>query len=628
MLSINKLKLFNFIKYKEQELLLKNLGLVLLKGRNLDEPGKGSNASGKTIILDAIKWLWSGVPTRRILSDRVVGNFANSCYVEGEIESNNKISTLIRYRKDKKYANSLRLFSGFDVSHRSVAITEERLNKIIGCSINLLNLSCFFNDDYKYHFSKMNSEMKSKIFDEIIGTDESDIPQRLKKVNKKIRENENIIRDLESEIVIYRNNIDKASSSINGMYDIINNSDSIYKDQIKKYDVQIADLSVVNIKSLENDLEDINNDINKSKDKLIEVNKIEGRIEEYRKELTELNYDKSNLEGDIAHYEHYGSNKNIGSDCDSCGNRITKESIGSLKAVAKKEIDKDNKELDRINKLLDDRTSLIQSLRDINEPFKNINSEINSLRMERSSTDRDISDVKKDRLKAVQVKNEKNEYNSKHKNYINGIKNKIKVEFKNKIKSKKLIQKSLIIIARLNHEKERLEMLAEFYGPKGFRPLVMRHYSPVLSEASNFFLTDFTGGTEKIDISSKTQLASGELRDKININVLYNNTVKSFPEEYSKGEGAAIDISLNLGLMRLSQIKAKKDFGLYFFDEATDGLSPELIDRFFDVLKDKICGKNKTAIITTHNPVDEKYFDAVWCAVRENGCSRIEIEKQ
>ena len=67
MLTINNIKAHNFIKFKDLDLNLKDLGIVLLKGRNMDEPEKGASGVGKTLLGDPLY-----MPQSRVLIHEIV----------------------------------------------------------------------------------------------------------------------------------------------------------------------------------------------------------------------------------------------------------------------------------------------------------------------------------------------------------------------------------------------------------------------------------------------------------------------------------------------------------------------------------------------------------------------------
>ncbi|HLF34897.1 MAG TPA: ATP-binding protein, partial [Cyclobacteriaceae bacterium] len=199
-LSVHQLRLRNFVTFADQDIPLHAQGLVLLKGKNLDEPWRGRNAAGKTLIGDALLWLLQGETSRDITVDSVIGKNGRHCSVEAEIEIGKARITVGRYRKHPDHGTSFKIFSGEgDVSHRRMDDTKDRLDSVIGCSANLIRISCFQYGDESKYFSRMKTDERAKIIDEIVGASEANIPARYKTVNTEIRALESELMRLESE---------------------------------------------------------------------------------------------------------------------------------------------------------------------------------------------------------------------------------------------------------------------------------------------------------------------------------------------------------------------------------------------------------------------------------------------
>ena len=180
-----------------------------------------------------------------------------------------------------------------------------------------------------------------------------------------------------------------------------------------------------------------------------------------------------------------------------------------------------------------------------------------------------------------------------------------------------------IKLLRVRRNIDHLEMLQKFYSPSGFRPLVMEYYAPILSECANYFFKDFTSDKGKIVVDSKSNLASGKVVDKVDIQVHENNKKKPFPGAWSLGEGGCIDISLNLGIMRLASMKASKEFNILWLDEITNSLSSKWIDKLIKIIRSRVLANEMTILMTSHMPIPESNFDNVWTVRKEKKESRI-----
>jgi len=620
MFIINSLKIHNFIKFKDVEINMRNQGLVWLKGENFDEPEKGKTGAGKSLFGDAIHWLLSGNTTRPVLATRIVGNNDKSCFVEAEIEIQNEKIKIIRYRNDKKYGSGVRIIShGNDVSHRNLSESQDRINKIIGCSFDLFRLSCFYNTSSKYHFSYMSSVERAKILDEIIGTDEANVTDRIKKVNILLKQKNELLVSIQNSLYNNENKILKLREVIIDNEKLQDNK--IYEEQIEKIKSEITILSISKLSVLLDTLLKLKKKSNVLEEKQKELDLITNTVNKLANRIELVNYKLSDYDKKISNVS-LNVKANIGELCDGCGNIITENSLECLKSKRRDEILKINLEKASVEKeliILKDNLDIQENkLKKFSElgVDENIGIDINNVENE----------IRKEKEKERLLENKKKdlvEYELKYRSYKSDIE-KIIEKNKNEITIvKKDINFLNIKQARIEIEIEKLKTIGDFYGPSGYRPLVMSHYSPVLSDAANFYLSEFIGTKEKIIIDSKTQLASGEIRDKVDVNIYDNGQLKYFPEEFSEGERCSIDLALNFGIMRIAAMRAAKDFNFMWFDEITNGLSESLINRLITIVRNKIMRENMTVIMTSHHPLNPDLFDSVWTAVKENGICRI-----
>jgi len=222
--------------------------------------------------------------------------------------------------------------------------------------------------------------------------------------------------------------------------------------------------------------------------------------------------------------------------------------------------------------------------------------------------------------KAKHIKEQFDTYRSEYNKNVLKIRDDINIKKAKNDKYKKEIVKSNFDIYRTEKENENLEVLSAFYSPSGFRPLVLSHYSPILSECINYSYKDFTDGHGEITISSKDDKGN----DKPHLQVNLRGKTKPFPDYWSKGECQAIDLSINFGLMRLASAKAGKDFNLIVCDEIVNGMSGEIINRTLDILREKFLKPDMTIIFISHYPIDRSKVDKVWTMVkRKEGYSEV-----
>ena len=630
MFGIKEARIHNFVKIKDQVIPLWDLGLVWLRGRNMDEP-KGMSGAGKTLLGDAIHWLLGGKTTRGIKANKVIGKFDKWASVEASIISHGTDYELGRYRNHPKLKDHISVYTGQDVSKRVLSKNEESIEKILGCSFNMFQLSSFLTDDENSHFSRMDGGPRGMILDEIANTKEADAPNRMHKVNNMIRDLEKEILNIDSEEAVLKGSLSSDKDAIRILtanYEKEKSRDSLNESSLISRITKLREPKVdehqkwldyysAQYAHLQQEKELLKDQADDKQNKIY---------------ITERNIAviESNIRGCDKGLEQLKTplpiEKEIGVICKTCGNKVTKDSIANLKSG----------DSDRVKQRMHEKGVYLKSLVLAKEELHRANSikvtqfdtgkEIKTLR-DIEFTKSTIRGIEAGYIEADNLQRQLDETKGSRENHLSVLKNQI--DQKNLEISNNMAKLKNIFYLRLNKQKrvEKLKFLSDFYSPQGFRPIVMGYYAPVVSQASNYFLADFTGGKERVIVSTRTETAKGDIREKVDINVMQGSEVKSFPNEFCKGENGAIDISMDFGIMRLSGQNSGNDSGFMFLDEITNSLSSVLIERLFHVIREKVYKKGMTIIVTTHHPVPESLFDHVWVSVKEKDVCRIEFEK-
>lgn len=95
------LRIQNFLSYRSSQTIeLQGQGLVLIEGRNKDDPNTSSNGSGKSSIIDALIWCLYGSTLRGYEGDEVINKAASSmCQVDVQLIKGTALYYITRTRK-------------------------------------------------------------------------------------------------------------------------------------------------------------------------------------------------------------------------------------------------------------------------------------------------------------------------------------------------------------------------------------------------------------------------------------------------------------------------------------------------------------------------------------------------
>ena len=114
----------NFLSFKTLELNLENRGLLLLNGKNLDNPMLNNNGAGKSSVIESIVYALYGKTLRGLKGDAVIHRSVgkNMKVFLDLVDDDGSSYRIARYRKHDVNKNKSLLYkNGKDISPKSEA---------------------------------------------------------------------------------------------------------------------------------------------------------------------------------------------------------------------------------------------------------------------------------------------------------------------------------------------------------------------------------------------------------------------------------------------------------------------------------------------------------------------------
>lgn len=173
----------------------------------------------------------------------------------------------------------------------------------------------------------------------------------------------------------------------------------------------------------------------------------------------------------------------------------------------------------------------------------------------------------------------------------------------------------------------KAELLELDYWKQGFKKIRLFQVEQVLNrlylETAN--AANALGiGEWKIQYSTEVETKSGTMRPGIHITV----TTDGFGVvEDSGGESQRIRLAVTMGISSLIQNMAGITFDFEVIDEPTTWLSPEGIDDLLEYLRDRATNLNKSIFLLDQRTLDNGMFDQIWTVVKSSEGSKMELIK-
>jgi DNA repair exonuclease SbcCD ATPase subunit len=213
-MKIVKARIDNFMSYGgENQIALKDRGLLLIEGENLAAGSASSNGSGKTSLVDSLPWCFWSETTKGVLADEVVNKQAGKdCLVSVILEDSvGKLFEVVRTRKHSKYNNSL-MFRRVDSDGKvledlagiDTAATQERICNFLMTYQVFMNSTYFAQESLKPFCELTDKQikdvfMKALSLERFMGSLEAvrtDVNAEVREVEKTAVEIESVTRDV------------------------------------------------------------------------------------------------------------------------------------------------------------------------------------------------------------------------------------------------------------------------------------------------------------------------------------------------------------------------------------------------------------------------------------------------
>jgi len=222
MIKVRTITMKNFLSVGNttQAVQLDEHGLTLILGENVDQGSAGSrNGVGKTTLIQAICYALYGEALTSIRKDNLINKInQKGMVVSLDLEDGNRSYRIERGRKPnflRFYVNDgLVTQDGSDEAHGESKITQEEIEKVIGCSHTLFKHVIALHSK-TVPFLEMNSGQQRAVIEELLGiTQLSSKAEQLKFLVKEIKDE---IKGEELRIKILIDNNEKIQRTINDL---------------------------------------------------------------------------------------------------------------------------------------------------------------------------------------------------------------------------------------------------------------------------------------------------------------------------------------------------------------------------------------------------------------------------
>lgn len=682
---LKQLTVQNFLSIRNITLDLENRGLVLLKGKNMDNESLNNNGAGKSSIIESLVYCLYGRTLRGLKGDSIVHKIPgkNMKIWLDLIDDNGDKYRIARYRKHSVNKNKSFLYrNGKDITPKSEADFNSYIADLLQADYLTFTSSLLYSAESFKFTSATDAEMKNT-FDIMLGLDVYQkcleiAKNRLKVVESELASTQWKIDDREAKIADLSEQITDAESEKVEYDKSIKAKEQELKSQVDELSTQLEEKQGELIelqKQLEQfqaEKEKAEKQLDAKRKKLKEVDELKVALQDTKDDIQEQervirkheriisetqdsieSYAKSiaRCKKKIESLEHQKEqlDEDIGMPCPTCGQPMTEESIEPAKKeydeqiqVQQEEIEKYQSKTERANadilsaqQKIQECKAEIQDLQNTVAEFQTLITRSKRLIDEKAECERVVQRSQEQFYKAESaVKVQKNNIKQSQQMLERVQRDILELSKDNpyeaiiaKYRTEQDAYKNEIegfresIKDKLD-EKDCLVFWQQAYSNQGIKSYILDDITPFLNRRVNKYLAKLTSGHIEVKFNTQTVLKSGETREKFSIEISNQDGGQEYSAN-SGGERKRIDLAINLALQDLVASRSSKRINIAIWDEVFDALDETGIEKVIELLQE-LSEEKSTILVVSHNQHLQSYFTNVITVVKKNGFSTLE----
>lgn len=618
-----KLRLVNFLSFEDETIDIPNMSTAIM-GFNADGGGD-SNGSGKSVIFDGIVYALYGVTLRNISIADIFRRGTSECSVEFHFEQDGMEYHVLRTRDANASKVSL-VANGQSIGKSGQAGTQDIINSVLGMNAKTFIAVATFGCDTLRFASATDKEQKELlerlldigIYDEAlvrVRTSIRDIESEIKGLDISIQNikaeearQRSINTQIQSELEVAESVYQTWESEVKTRLEGAKSGLAIFSGTVGVFLEQQSKL--VEPKKAE--------DFSSGKNRIVQ--EIETKIYRAQSDLNSLNNEHARLESELSLNQ-----KLIGTPCRLCGRNLTEKELNNIiEKLAESTIAAEDR-IETLKKEVFGLTERLVSARKEAESassdyaagmadwsrwhyeYIKISDKINSARRDETIARNNVSTIENELQNGGPRRN------------IYELRTRISLGTAEVERKRETIGKQMKEIDAKREELSYLKFWEVGFGYGGIRSMILDDVAAQLTDAANKYLQILTNGIINIRISTQSQTASGELREKFAVQV-YNQYGAGAFEGNSGGEKQRIEISIALALFELAQSRASKPVGFALYDEIFERLDATGCEAVMRILA---TNKTGNVFVISHNPYMLQHFTNVIKIEKREGISKV-----
>jgi len=637
----------NFLTIGEAELELADTGLVVIQGKNEDEPSALSNGAGKSSIPDALMWALFGETARGVTGEQVVNEKAKkNCGVRVDIQDGDSVYRIDRYRKDGTYKNGLfvkvwnpaaeyPLGAGTDITRGTERETQALIVELLGCSREVFQASIYAGQECMPDLPRMTDKQLKLLIEEAAGVERLEKAYELARA--KVTETESHLASMRSlaardEVAIADLKTRHANVTVeyNKFEEGRKGVEALFLEHVEAHAKNIrglaAELAAMRDGDLTTRRDELTGALAEHSKLLAERDRLQRERDAAERAASMATYQYDNARSEVAKIQKHIADApaNVGKPCRTCSKPHTQEDlaavVGNLTAQLKEAAKKAAELKGPHEKAVSEAVEAGGRLRKYTESLPDV-SAVNAELAEVNAKLAKVADIK-NRMRVLKRDYEVcKEKASQALTEPNPNAMALKVLEKQIEDLLKKLRDQVDQAVQLEQELDVNKKVAAIFSPAGVRAHILDTVTPFLNERTSEYLSALSDGNLTATWSTLSTTAKGELREKFNIDCENATGAKSFGG-LSGGEKRKVRLATMLALQDLVASRATKPIDIWIGDEIDDALDAAGLERLMGILETKARERGSVLVIS-HNELSD-WADSICTVTKRGGVSTVE----
>ena len=634
-MKLETIKIRNFRSIRSLDFKIGARGLTLISGKN---------GQGKSSICSAILYALFNKTQKGQTADAIINDVAKKdTSVILSYENAGVKYRVERYRKHKTNHNKTLFYvNGVEKTSSSNKLTDELIEASVGMSFDTMLNSFVLGDSLVTSFSKSTDKQRKEIIEDITNISiykkaSSIAGDKYKEAKEILDSTERTKSNLEIKVESLKKQLELEKSQEKQRKENVNYAKTSYESSLKEYEElnkifekskqETSDVpdKIASLKTTLNSLKEEQSNLESPKETNSIQRKINSELQKKNTAVERAKRSQSDLEKFGAQYKEIQNAKQA--TCLYCGSPLNEEHKKSeLKRLAnegRKCLDGINKEKlvykeassayseleSELNKINEYNSQLQPKTIELNNKINQTMSEINALDKSLDATKLAYSKVESS-IKAV----------NRYKDNLERLQAEESIDTSETLNSLETAENSLKEYSgkfdKATRDVKVLDGVKSVFSNTGIKSFVLEQVYPALNESLEKYMSILTDGSISASISATSESKTGNVSDKITIDVIRNSKETDY-DSLSSGEQRRFDVALSLSLQ--DYVSANSGINVLFLDEIFDSLDAVGVDKVMGLLKEKAKEYSSVFVISHSTELKDNFDNEIKVVLTDKG---------